>query len=623
MRTEDGQIISKCLNGDKAAFGFLVDKYKASVYALAYYRLRNFEDAEDITQEVFVEAYQRLHTLKRWDSFSVWLYSITSNMCKEFLRSKSRRRDREFIADQKINIMRSKSLNSYHENKVYESLREALDNLPDIYQQVLTLYYLGGMNSEEIAQALGISSTTIRQRISRARSQLREEILAMMGETFEQKKLSVSFTFRIVEAIKQVRVQPLSPKALPWGMSLATGIIITFLSLGQHFNIINPIGMMKGSPLPGITKVLKVGEIPVDVVNISDAPIISSQRWDGNGLGNVLPNLQNALFMSPQAEDGTWTKMADMPTARDEFSTSAVNGKIYAIGGSGNNGQISTVEEYDPVKDEWIKKTDMPAARCNESTCAVNGKIYAFGGWRNGGAIELSTTEEYDPEKDEWIEKANMPTERQFFSANAVNGMIYAIGGWRGGQAISTVEEYDPVKDRWTKKADMPTTRYGHSAEVVNGKVYVIGGCPIGMVGNQWFGNGGVLSLVEEYDPISNRWTKMADMPTGRMWQSSSVVNGKIYVIGGVDLNKEEILSAVEEYDPLTDKWTKKANIPTARARLCCDTVNGKIYAIGGVGFGIVFSTVEEYDPGISGQGINFKGKLPNTWGDVRMAIKK
>ena len=72
MRTEDGYIIQKCLNGDVAAFGLLVDKYKGSVYALAYTKLGNFHDAQDITQEVFLKAYQKLRTLKQWDKFLSW-----------------------------------------------------------------------------------------------------------------------------------------------------------------------------------------------------------------------------------------------------------------------------------------------------------------------------------------------------------------------------------------------------------------------------------------------------------------------------------------------------------------------------------------------------------------------
>jgi RNA polymerase sigma factor (sigma-70 family) len=616
MRTEDSQIISKCLNGDKVAFGFLVDKYKASVYALAYYRLRNFEDSEDITQEVFIEAYQRLHTLRRWDSFSVWLYSITSNMCKEFLRSKSRRRDREFIADQNTSILKNESINSYHENKVYESLREALDTLPDIYQQVLTLYYLGGMTSEEISKLLGISSATIRQRMSRARSQLREEIVTMMGDTFEQKKLSVSFTFRIVEAIKRVRVQPMSPKALPWGFSLATGIIISFLTLGQHFNIISPIGMMKGSPLPSMTKVLKVGEIPVDVIKVSDAPIISNQRWNGNGLGNVLPNLQNALFMALQGQGDTWTKKADMPTPRGYLSSSVVNGKIYVIGGNDDNGNIlSTVEEYNPVTDKWTKKSDMPTARYALSASVVNDKIYVVGGMTEIGPKKtwFSTVEEYDPVTDKWTKKLDMPTAR-LTSVSSVNGKIYAIGGDNSdNKDLSVVEEYDPTTNTWTRKADMPTSRRALSTSVLNGKIYAIGGVSDDQVDEQ------VVLSVEEYDPVSDKWTRKTNMPTLRLQVSTSVTNGKIYAIGGW---WDDVEKTVQEYDPEIDKWTKKADMPTARYGLSTSAVNGKIYAIGGraslQGWNIV-STVEEYDPGI-GEGVNFKGKLPTSWGDVKLA---
>ena len=89
-----------------------------------------------------------------------------------------------------------------------------------------------------------------------------------------------------------------------------------------------------------------------------------------------------------------------MPTTRSGFSTSVVNGQIYAIGGIGRNGQaISAVEAYDPMTDTWTKRPDMPTARAFLCTNAVNGKIYAI-----GGSIDLITVsplaegvvEEYD-----------------------------------------------------------------------------------------------------------------------------------------------------------------------------------------------------------------------------------
>ncbi len=177
MLTADRSLISKCLSGDSAAFGLLVDRYKESIYALAYSKLGNFHDAEDITQEAFIKAYRNLRKLRHWDDFHAWMYAITSNLCKDWIRNKSRKPDCEFIEDQV-----PESLNySLDEDKLKETLHEAMDSLPEIYRQVLSLYYLGGMNTTEIAKFLRVSQTSIYQRLSRARSLLRKEMIDMMG----------------------------------------------------------------------------------------------------------------------------------------------------------------------------------------------------------------------------------------------------------------------------------------------------------------------------------------------------------------------------------------------------------------------------------------------------------
>jgi RNA polymerase sigma-70 factor (ECF subfamily) len=151
MWEEDGQIIYKCLNGEPEAFGFLIDKYKESVYYFAYAKLLNFHDAEGVTQEVFIKAYKNLRSLRRWDSFHTWLYSIASNHCKMWLRSKSRRPDKDYIEDEAQEVLEIPSIESYNENLTSESqnesLQESLSSLPEIYRQVLVLYYLNGMNS--------------------------------------------------------------------------------------------------------------------------------------------------------------------------------------------------------------------------------------------------------------------------------------------------------------------------------------------------------------------------------------------------------------------------------------------------------------------------------------------
>jgi N-acetylneuraminic acid mutarotase len=322
--------------------------------------------------------------------------------------------------------------------------------------------------------------------------------------------------------------------------------------------------------------------------------------------------------MAPQGQGDTWTKKADMPTGRGGLSTCAVNGKIYAIGGvifdnAGNQKSLSTVEEYDPKTDTWTKKSDISTARFFFAACEVNGKIYVIGGLNSidGNFKDLLTMEEYDPDIDKWTQKTDMPTSRYWLSASAVNGKIYAIGGLKANNGpLSTVEEYDPVRDKWTRKTDLPRQIHTLSTSTVNSKIYGIGGVD----------NGVLLSTVYEYDPLLDSWTRKADMPTARTRACSSAVNGRIYVIGGYDRVRDIDLTSVEEYDPVLDSWTKKTDMPNFAEDHACSPVNGKIYVIGGANNPTL---VEEYDTGFAGEGVNFKGKLPSTWGDVKLARNK
>jgi RNA polymerase sigma factor (sigma-70 family) len=604
MRTEDGYFVHRCLSGETESFAFLVDKYRESVFSFAYTKLRNFDDAEDVTQEVFLKAFEKLHTLRRWENFAIWLHTITNNLCINLLKSSARHYE-HVTADQNISVI--DEAESRNEDSRLELLDRALDNLPEMYRQVLTLYYLGDMNSEEISRFLGISPSAIRQRLSRARSELREEIFMIMGKTFGQYRLRAGFTFRIMEMVKHVRVKPISiTKGLSLGLSVATGFVALFFGIGQHLIPINPLEFLPISTSSGETSVLETGEYPVDVLKVSNTSVLSNNLGNGYGLGSEIPSLQNALFMSPQAGD-KWTRKADMPTARSYLSSSVVDGKIYVIGGYTDKDILSTVEEYDPVADKWTKKANMPTARCGLATSVVNGKIYAIGGFSINGPV--TAIEEYDPAKDKWTWKANMSGHRTYLSSSVVNGKIYIIGGYFLGNPLSTVEEYDPTVDKCIKKTNMPTPRGWLSTSAVNGKVYAIGGSDQLDV---------AFPTVEEYDPMSDKWTKKANMPKGKTNLSTSVVNGKIYAIG------EE--PEVYEYDPLIDTWSTKANIPTARNFVSTSAVNEKIYVFGGTEMGNFpnpLSTVEEYDTGFAGEGVNFKGKLLTTWGEMRTAMKR
>ena len=142
--------------------------------------------------------------------------------------------------------------------------------------------------------------------------------------------------------------------------------------------------------------------------------------------------------------------------------------------------------------------------------------------------------------------------------------------------------------DTWTQKADMPTARFACAASVVNGKIYVIGG-------EQVHNDPTPFTVVEVYDPATDTWERKADMPTGREGLATAVVDGKIYAIGG-QRGAHVMVSTVEVYDPATDSWEKKTDMPTARQICAVGMVDGKIYVIGGKSGVLCFSTVEEYD---------------------------
>ncbi|MDQ1318536.1 MAG: kelch-like protein 18, partial [Candidatus Poribacteria bacterium] len=405
-------------------------------------------------------------------------------------------------------------------------------------------------------------------------------------------------------------------KELPWGVSLLTGIIATILILNPIPISINLMDTPFYSPLPTDTQVLKIGEIPVDVVKASNLPFISSTMGKGNG---DEPNPQNTFFMAPKGEGGEWKQKGDMPIPRTGTCSAVINGKIYVIGGSiiAAGVPVSIVEEYDPIKDTWTRKADMPTPRFLATAAVVEDKIYVIGGGQSLVTF-LNTLEEYNPAIDKWTAKADMPTQRGCLDAEAVNGKIYAIGGYTANNAfgMGIVEEYDPKMDTWKQKADLNVPRYAISTSIVDGKIYAIGGS-----------QGPSLSTVELYDPAADKWEIKKPMPTTREYLSTAVVDNKIYAFGGMNGNIAfDGIINVEMYDPKTDTWTIEPNMPEPNVAFSCESVDQRIYIIGGESFFTFFGnnpllpSVREYNPlGLKENPVYPKGKLPSTWGERKL----
>lgn len=293
-----------------------------------------------------------------------------------------------------------------------------------------------------------------------------------------------------------------------------------------------------------------------------------------------------------------WELITDIPTKREDFSTAVVDGRIYLIGGTlienrkGPFG-MSLVEIYDPENDSWGKGADMPTARAKPTTAVIDGRIYVMGGYSgidgHGENFKiLKTVEVYDPLTDTWEGKKDMSIRRILFGVGVVAGKIYTVGGYvhpadtepGAPKRIDLVEAYDPATDMWIERANMPTKRAALGVEVVNDHIYAIGGRGWPPVGNR---GGPFLTVIEEYDPKTNRWRKEKDMPDVRLSFSTAVVGNAIYLIGGFVWQGRytENVMTVDVYNPVTDKWSNIPSMPRSLNPWGTEIVNGTIYVFG------------------------------------------
>ena len=330
---------------------------------------------------------------------------------------------------------------------------------------------------------------------------------------------------------------------------------------------------------------------------------------------------------------GEWEEKANMHVGRYALATSAVNGKVYAIGGQDNSPQIQPpVEEYDPVANTWTQKSRIPVGRFLLSASAVGEKIYVIGGF--DGLDAFARVDEYDPKTDTWTQKADMPTPRLGLTTVVVGKKIYAIGGANTDMIPSgAVEVYDPTTDTWEQKADMPNPRWNLASAAVLGTIYVFGGC---LGDSDKKGS----KIVEAYEPFTETWTPKADLWLDTNGISASAVgNGMIYVFGGQKWDGKEgkggvraagkwvIYKTVLEYDRTENKWRMVEEMPTERWGLGTGVVDGKIYAIGGwprrIDWWANREKTEEYTPDgwpfpVNLLSVSPRDKLATTWGEIK-----
>ena len=312
MKNDDVALIRRVLTGDETAFAELVNKYQKPVHTLAWRKIGDFHIAEDITQDTFLKVYQRLHTLKDPNQFSGWIYVITANLCATWLRKK-RIQTQPLEGTETTMIQEdaySRHVTEERSRTAAEAQREVvkklLATLKESERTVMTLYYLGEMKVEEISRFLGVSASTIKSRLRRARNRLKEEE-PMIKEALDHFQITPNLTENIMREVS--RLKPIAPSGgkplVPWTIAAATlAVVLLMLGVGSQYlsRFQKPYSFDAASEMT-----VELIEAPV-VLNLESKPDIRTQLGNVNtpsksDTANQQPNNVSASVADAQSDE--------------------------------------------------------------------------------------------------------------------------------------------------------------------------------------------------------------------------------------------------------------------------------------------------------------------------------
>jgi len=172
---------------------------------------------------------------------------------------------------------------------------------------------------------------------------------------------------------------------------------------------------------------------------------------------------------------GVWEGRAPLPTPRGGLAVAALNGRLHALGGSGDR-VTGAHEVYDVASNRWTTANAMPTARDHLAAVAFQGRVWALGGRTSFMGEQYGNVEVYDPASDSWRTAPRLPSARGGLAAVALPDRIFVFGGEAPLRIFSANEMYEVAGNRWIAKEPMPTPRHGIGAAVIGTRVYVPAG---------------------------------------------------------------------------------------------------------------------------------------------------
>ena len=256
--------------------------------------------------------------------------------------------------------------------------------------------------------------------------------------------------------------------------------------------------------------------------------------------------------------------------------------EIIGVDGQGNTDTLLFDWIVNQDEGNWLSIGEKLAPRSENGYVAVDSFFYLIGGLPNGPSVQ------FNPKSGYWAEKASPPLTLHHIQPVSIAEKIYIVSGWTGSyddpDPLTNVYIYDTGLDTWSVGPEIPDERQRASAGVVsaNGSIYLLGGTLLTSGQNRL-----VLDQFDRYDPISNTWITLQNLPEKRSDFQAIVDGDRIYVVGGresVGENFQDALTPeVHAYDISGSIWLNNfSTIPTPRSSCMTAVVENMLYVAGG-----------------------------------------
>ncbi|NKB66072.1 MAG: sigma-70 family RNA polymerase sigma factor [Candidatus Latescibacteria bacterium] len=208
---DDAELVATALAGGPEAFNAIVERYRGQVYGVALARLGNFDAAEDIAQQVLIEAYAGLHTLRDPRRLGPWLRATAIHRSIDMLRQQREHLEIDEAAGELTTDLTPEV--ELERNQLREQVLTAIGRLSKAQRETTTLYYMGGHSVEAVATMQEVPVGTVKRRLHDARNRLKTEMLKMVEETLKDEAPKEDFSQQVYEALTLYYRKPAS---WPW-----------------------------------------------------------------------------------------------------------------------------------------------------------------------------------------------------------------------------------------------------------------------------------------------------------------------------------------------------------------------------------------------------------------------